>query len=48
MLEQTQEIVHSFNSTYNKEVLVQPKAVLPPKGMGRLPGIDGQGNGINH
>lgn len=43
MLEQTQEIVHSFNSTYNKEVLVQPKAVLPPKGMGRLPGIDGQG-----
>ena len=42
MLEQTQEIVHSFNSTYG-EVLVQPKAVLPPKGMGRLPGIDGNG-----
>lgn len=42
MLEQTQEIVHSFNSIY-QEVLVEPKAVLPPKGMGRLPGLDGQG-----
>src|SRR5699024_2915099 len=43
MLEQTQEIVHSFNSIYKPDVLVQPKAVLPPKGMGRLPGIDGNG-----
>ena len=42
MLEQTQEIVHSFNSIYS-DVLVEPKAVLPPKGMGRLPGIDGNG-----
>jgi len=42
MLEQTQEIVHSFNTTY-REVLVNPKAVLPPKSMGRLPGIDGNG-----
>lgn len=42
MLEQTQEIVHSFNNIY-KPVLVEPKAVLPPKGMGRLPGIDGNG-----
>lgn len=42
MLEQTQEIVHTFNSTYG-EVLVEPKAVLPEKGMGRLPGIDGNG-----
>lgn len=42
MLEQTQEIVHSFNNTYG-EVLVEPKAVLPPKNMGRLPGIDGNG-----
>nr|MBO0463653.1 tryptophan--tRNA ligase [Enterococcus sp. DIV2402] len=42
MLEQTQEIVHSFNSTYS-DVLVQPKGVFPPKGMGRLPGIDGNG-----
>ena len=43
MLEQTQEIVHSFNSIYKTDALVQPKAVLPPKGMGRLPGIDGNG-----
>lgn len=42
MLEQTQEIVHTFNSTYG-EVLVEPKVVLPEKGMGRLPGIDGNG-----
>ncbi|WP_171301153.1 tryptophan--tRNA ligase [Enterococcus cecorum] len=42
MLEQTQEIVHTFNSIYG-EVLVEPKAVLPEKGMGRLPGIDGNG-----
>ncbi|OTN76549.1 tryptophan-tRNA ligase [Enterococcus sp. 8G7_MSG3316] len=42
MLEQAQEIVHSFNTTY-QEVLVEPKAVLPPKGMGRLAGIDGNG-----
>jgi tryptophanyl-tRNA synthetase len=34
--------VHSFNSTYS-DVLVQPKGVFPPKGMGRLPGIDGNG-----
>lgn len=42
MLEQTQEIVQSFNHTYG-EVLVEPKDVFPPKGMGRLPGIDGNG-----
>ncbi|KAF1296588.1 tryptophan--tRNA ligase [Enterococcus sp. JM4C] len=42
MLEQTQEIVQAFNNTYG-EVLVEPKVVLPPKGMGRLPGIDGNG-----
>lgn len=42
MLEQAQEIVHTFNTTYS-EVLVEPKAVLPPKGSGRLPGIDGNG-----
>ncbi len=35
MLEQAQEIVHSFNQTYG-EVLVRPEAVLPPKGMGRF------------
>jgi tryptophanyl-tRNA synthetase len=42
MLEQTQEIVKSFNSTY-RDVLVEPKGVFPPAGMGRLPGIDGNG-----
>lgn len=42
MLEQAQEIVHSFNATYD-DVLVHPKGVFPPKGMGRLPGIDGNG-----
>ncbi|GCF93630.1 tryptophan--tRNA ligase [Enterococcus florum] len=42
MLEQTQEVVQSFNHTYG-EVLVEPKGVFPEKGMGRLPGIDGNG-----
>lgn len=41
MLEQTREIVHSFNSIYGKEVLVEPQGVFPPKGSGRLPGLDG-------
>ncbi|WP_025728741.1 tryptophan--tRNA ligase [Atopobacter phocae] len=41
MIEQTREIVHSFNQTYNKEVLVTPEAILPKKGLGRIPGIDG-------
>lgn len=43
MLEQTREIVRDFNRTYNKEVLVVPEIVLPPKGHGRLVGIDGNG-----
>ncbi|KRL11697.1 tryptophan--tRNA ligase [Schleiferilactobacillus perolens] len=41
MLEQTREIVRTFNHTYHKDVLVEPKGVFPPKGQGRLPGIDG-------
>ncbi|MQS89509.1 tryptophan--tRNA ligase [Companilactobacillus mishanensis] len=41
MLEQTREVVRTFNSTYGKDVLVEPKGVFPPKGQGRLPGIDG-------
>ena len=41
MLEQTREIVRSFNSIYGKEVLVEPQGVFPPKGFGRLPGLDG-------
>ncbi|WP_042351403.1 tryptophan--tRNA ligase [Bacillus massiliigorillae] len=42
MIEQTKEIVRSFNSIYQKEVLVEPTALLPKKGLGRLPGIDGK------
>lgn len=41
MIEQAREIVRTFNSLYG-EVLVEPKAVLPPKGSGRLPGTDGK------
>ncbi len=41
MLEQTREIVRSFNRTYNVNVLVEPKGYFPPKGQGRLPGLDG-------
>ena len=35
MLEQTREIVRTFNRVYNCDVLVEPK------GQGRLPGLDG-------
>ncbi len=53
MIEQTREIVRSFNRIYDK-VLVEPNAVLPDtKAALRLPGIDGNakmskslGNGI--
>lgn len=41
MLEQTREIVRSFNNIYGKEVLVEPEGYFPPKGMGRIPGLDG-------
>jgi tryptophanyl-tRNA synthetase len=41
MLEQTREVVRTFNNTYNADVLVEPEGVFPPKGQGRLPGIDG-------
>lgn len=42
MLEQTREIVRSFNRTYNCNVLVEPEIYLPPNGAClRLPGIDG-------
>lgn len=41
MLEQTREIVRTFNQTY-KEVLVEPTAVLPENSTCcRLPGLDG-------
>ena len=42
MIEQTQEIVHKFNTVYG-EVLVQPKIMLPENdSCRRLPGIDGK------
>lgn len=40
MMEQAREIVKSFNSIYGK-VLVEPEGIFPPKGQGRLPGLDG-------
>ncbi|MHC9537023.1 tryptophan--tRNA ligase [Dellaglioa sp. BT-FLS60] len=53
MLEQTREIVRSFNTIYQQDILVEPEGVFPPKGQGRLPGLDGNakmskslGNGI--
>ena len=42
MIEQTNEIVRAFNQVYDTEVLVEAKAILPPKGESRLPGTDGQ------
>lgn len=41
MLEQTREIVRTFNRVYNCDVLVEPKGYFPPKGQGRLSGLDG-------
>ena len=41
MIEQTREIVRSFNTIY-KEVLADPTAILPENSMcSRLPGLDG-------
>ena len=40
MLEQAREIVRTFNSIFG-EVLVEPEGVFPPKGQGRIPGLDG-------
>jgi tryptophanyl-tRNA synthetase len=41
MIEQTTEIVRSFNRTYGRAVLVEPKPLL--SGVPRLPGTDGRG-----
>lgn len=41
MLEQTREIVRTFNNVYGKEILVEPEGYFPPKGLGRIPGLDG-------
>ena len=40
MMEQAREIVRSFNNIYG-DILVEPKGVFPPKGHGRIPGLDG-------
>ncbi|WP_224363145.1 tryptophan--tRNA ligase [Hyalangium versicolor] len=40
MIEQTVEIVRSFNRTYGQDVLVEPEALIPQ--IARLPGTDGQ------
>lgn len=42
MIEQTREIVKSFNHLYNKEVLISPEALMSSNEIClRLPGIDG-------
>ena len=41
MIEQTREIVRSFNSTYG-DVLVEPEGMYPEGIEGRMPGIDGK------
>lgn len=43
MIEQTKEIVRSFNRIYNTDCLIEPEIVLPKKNQERLKGIDGQG-----
>jgi len=42
MIEQTREIVRSFNNAYQTEVLVEPEGIYPEnEAAGRLPGLDG-------
>ncbi|WP_027824927.1 tryptophan--tRNA ligase [Lactobacillus psittaci] len=41
MMEQTREIVRTFNRLYKTDILKEPKGYFPPKGQGRLPGLDG-------
>ncbi|MDR2832901.1 MAG: tryptophan--tRNA ligase [Streptococcaceae bacterium] len=42
MIEQTREIVRSFNHTYKTDVLVEPQGIFPTnEKSGRLPGLDG-------
>ena len=42
MIEQTREIVRSFNNAYNCDVLVEPEGIYPEnERAGRLPGLDG-------
>lgn len=54
MIEQTREIVRSFNNAYHTDILVEPEGIYPEnEAAGRLPGLDGNakmskslGNGI--
>ncbi|WP_439819034.1 tryptophan--tRNA ligase [Weissella paramesenteroides] len=41
MLEQTRELVRTFNRYYNTDILVEPEGIFPPEGQGRIPGLDG-------
>lgn len=42
MIEQTREIVRSFNHAYQTDVLVEPEGIYPEnEAAGRLPGLDG-------
>lgn len=43
MIEQTKEIVRTFNRIYQTDTLVEPEIVLPSKNRERLKGIDGHG-----
>lgn len=43
MLEQAREVVRDFHRIYKTETLIEPELMLPPKGQGRLVGIDGKG-----
>ncbi|MEG0285233.1 MAG: tryptophan--tRNA ligase [Vagococcus sp.] len=43
MIEQTKEIVRSFNRTYKTSTLIEPNIILPSKQNQRLRGLDGQG-----
>lgn len=43
MIEQAREIARDFNRIYETDTLVEPDIILPPKGQGRLVGIDGSG-----
>ncbi len=43
MLEQAREVARDFNRIYQTDTLIEPEVMLPPKGQGRLVGIDGKG-----
>ncbi|WP_156008344.1 tryptophan--tRNA ligase, partial [Streptococcus ruminantium] len=54
MIEQTRELVRSFNHAYETDILIEPEGIYPEnEAAGRLPGLDGNakmskslGNGI--